>query len=549
MRKFSVLKLLLLFFVYFSACSSDGNQEDDDASTSDGDADSDGDTDGDSDSDADGDTDADGDSDTDTDGDSDTDADGDSDSDADGDSDSDADGDGSLTISDGTYDLEHISYSLNADGFISNTNYDQLVTTTFSTKIIENDYIKVTVLPEFGGRIISMIYKPTHHELLYQNPLGTVYGVWSGSFYYDHLMIFGGIFPTFPEPEHGKYWNQPFELQIDQSAPNAITATLSRKDDIRRTEQVPEDFGLDTDILVNFAITVHRGRANLEINGTVTETTGNYIERYEYWTTASLAPGSTPGASASPRNTRMIGAIDKIHETSSGWGDQWAWLASAEPVGFGNGVYQYDKLSYFENWLGWGIIYAYPTVQGNWWGVVNYDNDVGILRVSSNEITPGLKFWTFGVDSVDVDPYQDTRKEDRPFIEMWAGHGREFWVGSTLQPNEIKRWREDFFPTLGLREVTATTENGACHLTAELSGGDYLLTATSFMTIPDQIVTAVLSLDGVVVAEENLNTDPTAPSEVAATVPSSDVTPGSSKIHVEYQQNGTTLLQGEITVP
>ncbi len=53
-------------------------------------------------------------------------------------------------------------------------------------------------------RIISMIYKPTGHEQLYQNPVGTPYGPRWDAFYYDWLMVWGGIFPTFPEAEHGK---------------------------------------------------------------------------------------------------------------------------------------------------------------------------------------------------------------------------------------------------------------------------------------------------------------------------------------------------------
>ncbi len=26
----------------------------------------------------------------------------------------------------------------------------------------------------------------------------------AGNFYYDWLMVYGGIFPTFPDPEHGR---------------------------------------------------------------------------------------------------------------------------------------------------------------------------------------------------------------------------------------------------------------------------------------------------------------------------------------------------------
>ncbi|WP_432164457.1 DUF5107 domain-containing protein [Streptomyces sp. bgisy031] len=42
---------------------------------------------------------------------------------------------------------------------------------TFDTLVIENDRLRVTVLPGLGGRIHSMLHKPTGRELLYRNPV------------------------------------------------------------------------------------------------------------------------------------------------------------------------------------------------------------------------------------------------------------------------------------------------------------------------------------------------------------------------------------------
>lgn len=41
--------------------------------------------------------------------------------------------------------------------------------------VLENGILKVTLLPSYGGRILSIIHKPSNRELLYQNPLGTPY--------------------------------------------------------------------------------------------------------------------------------------------------------------------------------------------------------------------------------------------------------------------------------------------------------------------------------------------------------------------------------------
>src|SRR6267154_626901 len=89
-----------------------------------------------------------------------------------------------------------------------------IVDRTLKAYVIENRYLKVTLVPEFGGRIISIIYKPTGHEQLYRTQVGVPYGIKGGNFYYDWMMVYGGIFPTFPDAEHGKTWLKRWGLEV-----------------------------------------------------------------------------------------------------------------------------------------------------------------------------------------------------------------------------------------------------------------------------------------------------------------------------------------------
>ena len=57
-----------------------------------------------------------------------------------------------------------------------------IVDRTFRTHVLENRYLKVTLVPEFGGRILSIIYKPTGHEQLYRTEVGVPYGIKGGTF-------------------------------------------------------------------------------------------------------------------------------------------------------------------------------------------------------------------------------------------------------------------------------------------------------------------------------------------------------------------------------
>jgi hypothetical protein len=70
---------------------------------------------------------------------------------------------------------QHHSFELNDSYGMANytTNDDNIQQKEFDAKLIENDLIRLILLPEYGGRIISFVYKPTGHEYLYQSECGT----------------------------------------------------------------------------------------------------------------------------------------------------------------------------------------------------------------------------------------------------------------------------------------------------------------------------------------------------------------------------------------
>jgi hypothetical protein len=117
-----------------------------------------------------------------------------------------------LSLSESTMTWSTVKYATNPEnGFVSGSlDNSTIVDRTFKVRLLENRYLKVTLLPEFGGRILSIIYKPTGHEQLYRAQVGVPYGIAGDIFYYDWLMVVGGIFPTFPDAEHGKTWLKPW---------------------------------------------------------------------------------------------------------------------------------------------------------------------------------------------------------------------------------------------------------------------------------------------------------------------------------------------------
>src|SRR6478672_1626592 len=137
-----------------------------------------------------------------------------------------------VSLSDSTITWSTVNYATDAEnGFVSGSlDKKTIVDRTFKTQVLENRYLKVTLLPEFGGRILSIIYKPTGHEQLYRTEVGVPYGITGGIFYYDWLMVYGGILPTFPDAEHGKTWLKPWDFKVVKESAGEVTVSMSLKD-------------------------------------------------------------------------------------------------------------------------------------------------------------------------------------------------------------------------------------------------------------------------------------------------------------------------------
>src|SRR5258705_10481269 len=92
-----------------------------------------------------------------------------------------------VSLSESTITWSTVKYATDAEnGFVSGSlDKKTIVDRTFRTHVLENRYLKGTLLPEFGGGILSIIYKPTGHEQLFRNEVGMPYEIKAGMFYND----------------------------------------------------------------------------------------------------------------------------------------------------------------------------------------------------------------------------------------------------------------------------------------------------------------------------------------------------------------------------
>ncbi len=441
-----------------------------------------------------------------------------------------------LTSSETTW--QTLAYEVDANnGMVRGSlDADSIVDHTFNTYVLENEYLKVTLLPEYGGRILSMIYKPTGHEELYQNPLGVPYGMGAGNFYYDWLMVYGGIFPTFPEPEHGKSWLLPWDFEIITESPEEITVAMSIVDDTA-FEGAPHKFDTDvTGIEATFYVTLRAGRAALDTR-LVLHNPGDKEVRYEYWTCTTLAPGSVPGDTRVTAGAEIIAPVELI-KMPPWWP---ATTAQETPTDMAD-VYTFDSLRSFENWADMGIAYAYPDMQGeNFWGIINHDNEEGLMRIANNDVTSGLKLWTWGYNSVEVDPFTQHTAESRPYIEMWAGVTPEFFNRTVLAPNSEVVIEETYSPTVGLTNVTQANRDYLANFYADDSATLHL---QLFSVQPERPVRAVITANTEVIYDMPIVMDSSMASQINVEIPD-----GSQTLEFAIMgEDGTEVLTGQLSL-
>jgi len=417
-----------------------------------------------------------------------------------------------VTLTESTIAWSTVKYATDAQNGFVDGSFDKntIVDRTFKAHVLENRYLKVTLVPEFGGRILSIIYKPTGREQLYRNEVGVPFGMKAGNFYYDWLMVYGGIFPTFPDPEHGRAWSKPWAFKVVKESAGEVTVSMSFKDDVVYPAAPARFFKGATGIEVTYYVTLKADRAALDTRVVLKNPQTKAVD-YEYWTCTTLAPGSDPNHPRTTGGAEIIAPIEAY--TTPHW---WKNLSDADESA-GADSSRFEKLRYFKNWPTMGIAYAAPDMQGgNFWGVINHDNEEGIIRIADNHITRGLKMWTWGFPSFTDET--DARKEPteaRPYVELWAGVSDQFFHRAQLPAHGEISIPETYSPTVGMSNVTAANENILINFSATTTG----VNLQFFSIEPATPLRVTLKRGDVVVFNEVVQADPKNGNRISAAIP------------------------------
>ena len=298
---------------------------------------------------------------------------------------------------------------------------------------LENEYIKVMILPELGGRIQMAYDKIKQRHFVYYNhvvkpALVGLAGPW----------ISGGIEFNWPQ-HHRPSTFMPVDCDIVENADGSVTVWVNEM------ERMFHQKGMA-------GFTLRPGFACLEIQGRVSNRT-NLPQTFLWWANPAVEVNDAYQSVFPPDVNAVF--------------DHGKRAVSSFPIATGT----YYKMDYsagvdISNYKNIPVPTSYMAVNSKYDFEGGYENDTkgGMLHVASHHFSPGKKQWTWGNGdfgrawdrnltdeaigtTADSLPVGTVRKGFRPYIELMAGVYTENQPDFTwLMPYEEKQFVQYFMP-------------------------------------------------------------------------------------------------------
>lgn len=347
------------------------------------------------------------------------------------------------------------------------------ITREMTAVVLENSYVRITILPELGGRLYRWEDKVSGRRLLYENPIlkPTQWG-WRGWW-----LATGGIEWAFPTDEHGLNEWRAWDHAI-LTGTNVISVTVS-------------DVESKTGMTVGATIALDGAHSAMTLQPWVENNTAQ-THSYQYWLNAMIALHDND---VSPQTEFIAPATEAVvHST----GDP----TLPAPHGIvGWPVHNGRLLSDYSTWTDYFGFFV-PDVTDGFTGVYDHAVNQGVVRVFDPARIPGHKF--FGPADLSPNLWTD---DGSGYVEMWSsGVTSDFWTYVEIAPGARISWTEQWYPVRDLGGFDVANEHGVMRL-VETSTGAEMTVATTAVT-PG---TVQLLADGAPVADWQVEIRPERP--------------------------------------
>ncbi len=301
---------------------------------------------------------------------------------------------------------------------------------------LENEWIKVLIAPEIGGKILGAIEKSTGNEFLYLNKVikfrdVAMRGAWTS----------GGIEFNFGSIGHAPSTASPVNYLISENPDGSVSCFLGDMDISSRTEWRVE-------------VRLPADKAWFETHASWFNPTDFSTSKYQWMNAAADASNDLkyywPG-------THYIG-----HP-----GDSHAWPVMAD----GRDISEYRQNDY-------GTYHSYHVLGEikDYYGGYYFEKDFGFGHLTDYAIKPGKKIWIWGLSrqgEIWVDLLTDPDLGNGQYTEIQTGIlFNQAALESTKTPykhlnfksHEVERFTEYWFPVKETKGISDINEYGVIHI-------------------------------------------------------------------------------------
>ena len=328
--------------------------------------------------------------------------------------------------------------------------FDDCQEQPYHALFLENEYLKIMILPELGGRVQTAYDKIKQRHFIYYNhvikpALVGLTGPW----------ISGGIEFNWPQ-HHRPSTFLPVDYKIERPADGSVQVWVNER------ERMFHQKGMA-------GFTLRPGRAVLEIQGILYNPTP-FPQTFLWWANPAVAVNDH-------YQSVFPGDVNAVFD--HGKRD-----VSRYPVATGT----YYKMDYsagvdISKYKNIPVPTSYMAIHSRYDFVGGYENDTqaGVLHVANHHISPGKKQWTWGCGDFGKAWDRNLTDADGPYIELMTGVYTDNQPDFTwLQPYEEKRFTQYFMPYRELGMVKNATADLLMNIEPEAEGQSILkLFATS----------------------------------------------------------------------
>lgn len=344
---------------------------------------------------------------------------------------------------------------------------------TYNALWLENEYLKIMILPELGGRVQMAYDKIRQRHFVYYNhvikpALVGLAGPW----------ISGGIEFNWPQ-HHRPSTYTPIDWSLEELEDGGAVVWVNERERMFHQRGVA-------------GFTLRPGRAVLEIQGRVSNPTP-LPQTFLWWANPAVAVGD---------HYQSVFPSDVHAVFDHGKRD-----VSDFPIA--TGVYykmDYSPGTDISRYKNIPVPTSYMAMASKYNFVGGYENDTraGLLHVANHNISPGKKQWTWGCGDFGRAWDRNLTDADGPYIELMTGVYTDNQPDFTwLQPYEEKVFTQYFMP---YREL-GVVKNADADLMLNLETGDGKAIIKVFAT-SDQQVRVLLRDNGRIYYDETRTITP-----------------------------------------